>query len=1372
MKTYIDVHNVSESTQMDKNSEIINTDDNAIIHNVSKQIDTLNDETLNNQKDKIIQYFTTNNINDITFKDMKRKQFMDISDYCGNKKLKPSLGKLFKALTDEKPKRSSKVAFASNIIKSFSPQQGPQVIDENKTDEEYKNSSKEKHKIGDNKQEEKDIDTVYNQDNQQNQSDDSDDTDDEHDYTDCDEPRYIEEQMPTYINRAIWFRSDDENLERLIDQSVKQALKLKEWNMCEFVNKIYNEKFEDNVDVVWKKNFHFFNKFVEKTFERELLLEAMKQEAKNEGKTEIDIEREVKKDIEREVEKETHEMKENKETHVVFYHRDDENNTLREYNEDINDELNRTSLYENSIQLEQEQRECGYHIYTMDTAPNIAARSISYGKEEVTQLSVRNDISSDFEWAVWKKKTKGTVFQAAKNNRHHTFGYWEILNRENVRKIDLSTKSKGVPLAHLNTIFELLRVYYTKRLIMINKAADLTKSQALLGLQELDDDPLRDTYCTKFFETKPANINIYIHEQDGENGKHKKIHYQLTWWNCKKRTECNAFAIKNVSAYSREKRIEDMKSKYYMRFNASSLKDTDKDTDKDENYDEGIWWYWYDNDHADYREFSDYETVDTQKKGLLHKQIEATYQGNIDSNYPWQLFDIWKNDDEKSNVEKRLIHSFNGAQLTHLKPALISHIGKNNVSTEGYLVRYTRLSFRTAGKEKKEDTDEEGDEKDETASKVKKKRHSRQFSRQVTDYDEEAVDVNLILNMEQIAVSQTKGLFPRNLKRMNDGKDSLDDQYSGSAPFVNAWVEKYFLATEAQQKYFWSYILCICAKIKQMDIEIENQLVTIPTNKYQSRPSESLFSQTEVAQEQQDALLYKGFLVPPVLGEAITDEINNNASIDDIRDRIEKLSKTRILTKAVVDEQWLVHEDDEDIIYFHTKKKEQYLEREATMFRFAEIVRKFVIEDNYLKDETSLWPYYKNYAHKQDYGIYHTLVNRFNLTLMFSKTSIFQLFDENHNELMGCIEHFSCKNGNDTDDDLEDENEDDIAIRHRRKYAATLLLQKWNTLRNLNILRQQLVIIFGSIIDEGGKTAKYDEEKKEFVIEEGPGQKDMIKKAQSFDGNKKWDEEIKKINKEIKELINSKHLGWQYLSEYDLKNNETMEISIKQYPLFESFCKRFLFETVKEDRTRLTKEIRCAPWYSQFKQSWVSAPKWWSTQHDTILLELALKHNIDHMEYITELNGEKAFDFRMRLKDQADYLEFQHFCEQLANVLHRLKYITNKLILKLNKIKPSLIEIRIPEAKDRPKFTSESLIFNEYERDKHKQYVEREMKLASVENYTTEYTLRAMKTSRGKTAINNNKNNNNNSPRKSKRRRHQKWHENASVISMDLAKNY
>eukprot|EP01084_Bolivina_argentea_P166855 289660_1 len=64
------------------------------------------------------------------------------------------------------------------------------------------------------------------------------------------------------------------------------------------------------------------------------------------------------------------------------------------------------------------------------------------------------------------------------------------------------------------------------------------------------------------------------------------------------------------------------------------------------------------------------------------------------------------------------------------------------------------------------------------------------------------------------------------------------------------------------------------------------------------------------------------------------------------------------------------------------------------------------------------------------------------------------------------------------------------------------------------------------------------------------------------------------------------------------------------------------------------------------------------------------------------------------------------------------------------------------------------------------------MKLASVENYTTEYTLRAMKTSRGKTAINNNKNNNNNSPRKSKRRRHQKWHENASVISMDLAKNY
>eukprot|EP01084_Bolivina_argentea_P003142 5860_1 len=361
-----------------------------------------------------------------------------------------------------------------------------------------------------------------------------DNSSDESDYADYSECVYVQEPMPTYMNRAIWYRLDDENLERLVDQSVKKVLNMKQWDMPDFVNNIYDEKkFEESVDIIWKKNFHFFNKFVEKTFERELLLLAMKYQAQSHTNVESEMEQEQK-------------MKDDRETHVVFYHHD-EKQTLREYNEYENDdEVKHMSEDENLIQLERQQPECGYHVYTIDMALN-TSESISL--EKVSQLYVCDDDDnvSDFEWAVWKKKTKGSVVNVAKQNRQQTFGYWEILNREKVKKNDLSKKSKGVPIEHLNTIFELLRVYYIKRSVMINKTTDIS---------DHTNDILTDIYCTKYIKQEKVAINIFIHENDPKSGKHTKIHYQLIWWNCKKRTECNAFVIKNVSAYSGKQNIE------------------------------------------------------------------------------------------------------------------------------------------------------------------------------------------------------------------------------------------------------------------------------------------------------------------------------------------------------------------------------------------------------------------------------------------------------------------------------------------------------------------------------------------------------------------------------------------------------------------------------------------------------------------------------------------------------------------------------------------------------------------------------------------------------------------------------------------------
>eukprot|EP01084_Bolivina_argentea_P079078 143498_1 len=191
MTVYIDSNNISKDNNDEKKTEIQNngnTGDNAMINILNKTIDGMDDEKLNQHKDKIVEYFEKNNIDDIKFKSMERKKFVsDVSNYCKNPKLKGSLTKLFKQLNQQKTKRSSQAIFASDIL-SIVPQQGPQVIDEQKLDIED-------HKSEHDKEEEK----VY---------------------ADYEESVFRDEQMPTYINRAIWFRSDDENLERLVDKAV------------------------------------------------------------------------------------------------------------------------------------------------------------------------------------------------------------------------------------------------------------------------------------------------------------------------------------------------------------------------------------------------------------------------------------------------------------------------------------------------------------------------------------------------------------------------------------------------------------------------------------------------------------------------------------------------------------------------------------------------------------------------------------------------------------------------------------------------------------------------------------------------------------------------------------------------------------------------------------------------------------------------------------------------------------------------------------------------------------------------------------------------------------------------------------------------
>ena len=91
------------------------------------------------------------------------------------------------------------------------------------------------------------------------------------------------------------------------------------------------------------------------------------------------------------------------------------------------------------------------------------------------------------------------------------------------------------------------------------------------------------------------------------------------------------------------------------------------------------------------------------------------------------------------------------------------------------------------------------------------------------------------------------------------------------------------------------------------------------------------------------------------------------------------------------------------------------------------------------------------------------------------------------------------------------------------------------------------------------------------------------------------------------------------------------------------------------------------------------------------------------------------------------YLEFQHWMSHEANILHRLKYVTTKLMQNLIEVKKSLVDIRIPKAEDQPQFESDSLVFSEYEKNKHLEHVKRNQRLREVDDYKTEDTYAAMR---------------------------------------------
>ena len=1264
--------------------------------------------------------------------------------------------------------------------------------------------------------------------------------------------------MPTYINRAIWFRSDDENLERLIDKAVKEVLNIDSiWQNPQFVKNIYsNQHFSSCIDQIFKLKFKFFERFVTDRYKRQLQLHALQTE-----KAELNIQNKDDDDDDHDSKHNNNNKKgkshnEDKTANYVVYYAikekfDDDDDLEFEEEEDEDKEEKMEAKKEEEKDLEEDGGDDNiyeYHVFPQSMEDRIKEKEKYKGK--ICDICLDKTRDNDFEWSWWKRKTKGEACKKAKQNGVKSYGFWEMLNNEKIKTQNI--EKNGVSIDHLNIIFELLRHYYAKSIKMKAMSERISQSKQSLQIQlkafssAYDPTILKVVYCQGDFIPIKFDVDIYIHEiriestatlnkttsdnnnnnkqttsliKDQESKSEKLTQltqisslnrassevidnlqnvslYALTWWNGKKRTDCNAISIKNKTAILDDDDIDttNIKEKYYMRFRTADLGDNDLGI---------IDWHWYDNDSAKYQNFKDYrEFYDDQgwKEHLLHKQLEAVFLSNIDDNFPWKLFDIIDPKLPKNN------HSFNNAQITHLKPALLEN--ELFFSTLGYFARFVRLY--------------------------------------ASNDAESEFDLNIILSMEQVAITNDATSFSRNIRRMKNGQNSLSFYYAGSNVFINHWLQNYLLSTKAQRLYFWSFILCICAKIKQIDIEVENQLVCIPQYEafMSAKKADALtFDEGEVRDEQIDAVLYDGFLVPPILdGETATGASESGPkTVRGLKQKVNDLSKTRILRKAIVKKQQLKivgQEEPEKYVWYQSLDGEQYRNSLGVMFRFGEIIRKFILETRHLgQDTSSLWPYYKNYFHRNNHQSYHTLINRFNLSLLFNRSDMFELleqesiidFNNNTTTKIDCFNHFSCAK-------LKEQvllkesarmKSKEIAIRHKRKFAAQLLLQKWDSLRNLNILRHQLGPLLDVILEKEEKKIdnenNNDKDEKEqgleLMMEKQNRQSKLIKIAQQYD-LEKWKKIIKITNERLQNNLNNTRSGWQLLTDYDIHTVDSISIEAKENPFFESFMNHFVLKDIAKELKKSKEQLQYTEntWYPLFEQSWIIVPEWWSSNHDIVLIELALKYGDNWYNYGQELTGERASDYMMRLRASGDnslgtyvpghslhfsekdmfnkngkttkdelrpYLEFQHWLRQKSNILHRLKYVTNKIVQNLNKIKPSLVSIRIPKEADQPKFSSSSLVFSQYERDKHLTYVEREKHLTKVDNYATEWTLQVMKTARGTkrsttaitptTTTRQSRTVSDEARRRKKRKRRKRWEKNAEHISADLtniAKNF
>eukprot|EP01084_Bolivina_argentea_P281072 480848_1 len=732
-----------------------------IINILNEGFDKLKEKPSKEHRDLIVKYFMENEIDAPKLLSIDRTQFAHaVSEYCNEKKITGAAAKLF----------------------SFLKKQLKESGDDSDSDEDDDIPQKP---IREN--------TIYFK-NTHNEIVNS-----------------MKDLYPSYIYKSIWDKSEDENLEILIDDCVRKVQKQFFWDDLLSIEQLYedganlsenDEQRETYYDFVKKVYLEaggnrFFDKFVAKRYKREIRVWKYMIESQKVLKTDEQIAEAIKLidfkefDIDKDFGIDFYEFQkcfrklgyfvEKQKLREIFDEIDGSNDkdgtiTKREYR-DWKEQKN--DLFDKKIEQDDEAKHDSWYVYYDDNRGiydfNDAEKSdfeLLRGKKNHVAI-LKQEINDDMKWALYVNKlTKNQRkrFLVSGQAINIPKGYWIILDEdhdENKKQIPLkSFKAEMALKKHLDALYQLLHHYY-----VLNMAKTMST----------DNTPLKRLYWpdieTNNMQQQQQELPLIIKSETEIKANDIRffindIKYKLIYWNRKGKKDPNAIILQKIN----EATQSCQQLPVFNRLSKSNIQTSASMSQASslmEGLDSGIElsymrfafnrkktkmeWQWYDNDFSTYKPYA--------TDGVM-EQLEVSFLSNVKHQF----------DPVKYNQQ------FNNCMLTKLTKLVGKGVKDYNF----------RVTFS------------DPNQKDPAWSSI-------------------------ILSMEQICFNRTTRTdFSRNVKRLIDGRNSLDFMYRNSDKFVKTWQINYRLFTEHQQLFFFAFITSIVAMMKYIDIEFSNQPVVIP----------------------------------------------------------------------------------------------------------------------------------------------------------------------------------------------------------------------------------------------------------------------------------------------------------------------------------------------------------------------------------------------------------------------------------------------------------------------------------------------------------------------------------------------------------------